>query len=496
MPYAPGVQDISGQLLAQGMQQRAQGIAGGVQTLFQGLQQNQMMTNQALGRFQAALAANPALLNALSGAQDPNDLTGVKLNPDVIKAYSDVTAGKTNVQNTALLAQFADTYNQAQANQQQRMLQQAQAANLLSEASLRAEQLKQLQQPKVPSGQIMTLEAFRKLPADVDAKGEPVPGMPGMVNVTGFNLRAPIGLKSEDLGDRVAFFDAAGNLVKSIPKGAAPIQGMALINESEQAQPPAVPAPTAPASLAQFAPPPTGGPAILGQFMPPRQGAAAQPGAQAAAAMASARPAAQPAAPSPTGQRYVAIPGSPAAIAQEEKRAQEAAAAERKLDSANTMLDVINEMAPRVSATSVGLGSMAKNIPNTEAANVAALLTQLQAQTAFNELRALKSEKTTLGQVAIREIELLQNATAAINQNMSPELFKKQLEKLKAKTETTRARLMQLEQDRQNGLTQPSRNYYELGGKSLTDLNQAIAAPNAATDPFSAVRAAGFKVKQ
>ena len=57
---------------------------------------------------QAALAANPQLLNALSGAQDPNDPSGVKLNPDVIKAYSDVTAGKTNVQNTALLAQFAE----------------------------------------------------------------------------------------------------------------------------------------------------------------------------------------------------------------------------------------------------------------------------------------------------------------------------------------------------------------------------------------------------
>ena len=50
-------------------------------------------------------------------------------------AYTEVKSGRTNVQNTALLAQFADTYNQAQANQQQRMLQQAQAANLQAEAA-------------------------------------------------------------------------------------------------------------------------------------------------------------------------------------------------------------------------------------------------------------------------------------------------------------------------------------------------------------------------
>lgn len=144
MPYQPSVQDISGQLLAQGMQQRAQGISSGIQGLFQGLQQNQMMTNQALGRFQAALAANSALLNALNGAQNPNDPTGVKLNPDVIKAYAEIKSGKTNVQNTALLAQFADTYNQAQANQQKMQLQAAQAANFQAQAAQRQQELEQL----------------------------------------------------------------------------------------------------------------------------------------------------------------------------------------------------------------------------------------------------------------------------------------------------------------------------------------------------------------
>jgi hypothetical protein len=112
MPYQPSVQNISGQLLAQGMQARAQGIAGGVQTLFQGLQQNQMMTGQALARFQAATAANPKLLDFLN--QGGSGQSPVPVNPEILKAYADIKAGKTNVQNTSLLAQFADTYNQAE----------------------------------------------------------------------------------------------------------------------------------------------------------------------------------------------------------------------------------------------------------------------------------------------------------------------------------------------------------------------------------------------
>ena len=129
MPYNPGIQDISGQLLAQGMQARAQGIAGGVTTLFQGLQQNQMMTNNALARFQGALAANPKLLDALnqtaSGTQP-----ATQLNPEVLKAWADVKAGKHNVQNTALLAQFGDTFNQAELAQQNLRLRQYQADKL------------------------------------------------------------------------------------------------------------------------------------------------------------------------------------------------------------------------------------------------------------------------------------------------------------------------------------------------------------------------------
>ena len=62
MPYAPGIQDISGQLIAQGMSQAGaararaiesigESIAGGIKQY----QQNQLFTNQALGKFGSGL---------------------------------------------------------------------------------------------------------------------------------------------------------------------------------------------------------------------------------------------------------------------------------------------------------------------------------------------------------------------------------------------------------------------------------------------------------
>lgn len=84
MPYNPGIQDISGQLIAQGMSQanaaRAQAIqsigesiSGAITTGFKQYQQNQFLTKQAMGKFGGQL-------------QDPN-----------FKKYvSDVLSGDPN----------------------------------------------------------------------------------------------------------------------------------------------------------------------------------------------------------------------------------------------------------------------------------------------------------------------------------------------------------------------------------------------------------------
>ena len=81
MPYNPGVQDISGQFTAQGINQAAQAyaqkvgsISNAVTGFMQTYQQNQMMTSQAMGKFQGALRSDPALQKYIQDAasDDPN----------------------------------------------------------------------------------------------------------------------------------------------------------------------------------------------------------------------------------------------------------------------------------------------------------------------------------------------------------------------------------------------------------------------------------------
>jgi hypothetical protein len=142
------------------------------------------------------------------------------------------------------------------------------------------------------------------------------------------------------------------------------------------------------------------------------------------------------------------------------------------------------------------MGSLLKSVPSTDAADINALLKNVQASTAFNELKDLKEDKTTLGQVAVKEIELLQNAATALDMGMSTPLFRKQAEQLRAKFEATKRRLMLLEEERKQGLTTPSAAYYQAGGLPLDTLNKLSTAPTAGEDPTAALRAQGWTVKK
>lgn len=494
MPYNPGIQDISGQLLAQGMQARAQGIAGGVTTLFQGLQQNQMMTNQAIARFQAATAANPKLLDFLNKAG--SEESPIPVNPDVLKAYADIKSGKTNVQNTALLAQFADSYNQAEMAQQQQQFRQAQMQAMASENQLRQAQtmktLAELQGVGVPRGQVMTLEQFRSLPPDVDAKAEPVPGQPGVVSVTGFNLRGPSQSKVTpvDVGAEIHLLDEKGNFIRAIPKTGALPPGFEAVpsqtGQSTQTQ--------APAGLGMFMP--AGSMAPTSGLMQSAGASSPQiaPPATAEAIRAVARASGAPQVAGGTAIRPMR--GSPQEAELLAKQAEEARTQERKIESADAILDTIQTLKPKVSVTSVGPGAYTKGIKGTPAKDVESLLKNIQARVAFNELRSLKEDKTSLGQVAIKEIELLQNAITALDQDMSPELFSSQLADLENKIRAGRERLLALEADRRAGLKTPSNTFYRLGGKTVDDYNRQEAAATAVQDPLKALEAAGWGIKR
>lgn len=129
MPYAPGVQDISGQLRAAGIAQAGQAwsqaignIGKDVADAFQTYKQNQYMTNQALGKFAAASQADQSLLRFLeSGGQqeDPN-APKIPISPEVLKAYANMKSGKSDVYDAAVLGSLADSWQKNKAEQLQR----------------------------------------------------------------------------------------------------------------------------------------------------------------------------------------------------------------------------------------------------------------------------------------------------------------------------------------------------------------------------------------
>ena len=121
MPYAPGIQDISGQLIAQGMSQAGaararaieslgESITGGIKTY----QQNQLFTNQALAKFGTGLQ-DPQFKQYVQ--QIVNDDPNAPQVPEALKkAFKNAAAGKPDIYDSALLGTAADSYQQNQYN--------------------------------------------------------------------------------------------------------------------------------------------------------------------------------------------------------------------------------------------------------------------------------------------------------------------------------------------------------------------------------------------
>ena len=120
MPYAPGVQDITGQLRAAGIAQAGQAwgqaignIGKSVTDAMQTYKQNQYLTNQALGKFTAATQADPSLLKFLESGGEQEDPNAPKfpVSPELLKSWSKVKEGKPlDVRDAAMLGTMADTW--------------------------------------------------------------------------------------------------------------------------------------------------------------------------------------------------------------------------------------------------------------------------------------------------------------------------------------------------------------------------------------------------
>ena len=108
--YNPGVQDRSGELIAQGIGNLGNSIQQGMMSYAQ----NKTMAAQALGKFEGALRANPDLLQFLNPEEpSPNAPS------DAVKAFMKLQKdGTVGVRDAALLSTFADTYTKAKEDKQ------------------------------------------------------------------------------------------------------------------------------------------------------------------------------------------------------------------------------------------------------------------------------------------------------------------------------------------------------------------------------------------
>lgn len=137
----------------------------------------------------------------------------------------------------------------------------------------------------------------------------------------------------------------------------------------------------------------------------------------------------------PTGYRYTAngdlepIPGGP-----KDNTSKQAAARERARTKAQLVISKINEAITQVGLLSAGVvGQTTAAIGGTPAANLESTIDTIQANIGFDELQAMRDASPTggaLGQVAIRELDMLQSTLASLKQKQSPGQLKSNLNKI------------------------------------------------------------------
>lgn len=137
----------------------------------------------------------------------------------------------------------------------------------------------------------------------------------------------------------------------------------------------------------------------------------------------------------PTGYRYTAngdlepIPGGP-----KDNTSKQAAARDRARTKAELVISKINEAITQVSPLSAGVvGQTTAAIGGTPAANLESTIDTIQANIGFDELQAMRDASPTggaLGQVAVRELDMLQSTLASLKQKQSPDQLKSNLNKI------------------------------------------------------------------
>jgi hypothetical protein len=136
-----------------------------------------------------------------------------------------------------------------------------------------------------------------------------------------------------------------------------------------------------------------------------------------------------------TGQ-YRPIPGTPAAEKAVDKEKKEVLRINNQLASVNLVDRTIDKALGQLSAKTTGLvGVGASKIPGTDAYTLKTTLNTVVANLGFDKLQAMRDASPTggaLGQVAVKEIEFLQQTIASLDQGLTQEELAKNLGEIKA----------------------------------------------------------------
>jgi hypothetical protein len=220
----------------------------------------------------------------------------------------------------------------------------------------------------------------------------------------------------------------------------------------------------APAALVAPATPPVN----LPQFLPSgsmRPGATPSPEAQAAARFAGpARPAPVASAPAPAAAaeaglpRIVNLPGGVPAEAAKKERDKEILRYDREIKNARTALAQLGDIQTllekpvgKLEPEPTGRFPTVRQALSAKATDLAAKIKGVRDIIQFKELQELKASGTTLGQVAVRELESLSNLLGNLDPNQSGPQFKEQVNRVQAEFENTLRRLEALRSDLAEG---------------------------------------------
>jgi hypothetical protein len=187
MPYAPGVQDISGQLIAQGMSQAGAARARAIESLGESIsggirqyQQNQLVTNQALGKFGSTLQSNPSFKTYVDSiiSDQPN---APQVPEPLKKAFQNAAKGKVDIYDAALLGTAAEGFQQSQQNQMQRMAQMANINKANAEAYAQMLQSNAMAEAMRMQGMNVPQPAVQQMPEGMGQfMGQPQAGAPAV----------------------------------------------------------------------------------------------------------------------------------------------------------------------------------------------------------------------------------------------------------------------------------------------------------------------------